>query len=123
MRKAFLRRVTTRWAASSLARAASERKSGFGDSCSKYSTRHGHQSASISDFGNCIRSFKMDARLQISGLKSSRLFGSADEEEIAFAVPPGRPGFQEFPGLAFQFRNQIASLVFGQDESVKTAGI
>src|SRR3954471_269404 len=77
MRNAFLRRVTTRWAASSLARAASERKSGFGVSCSKYSTRHGHQSASISDFGNCIRSFKLDARLQIVRAKSSRLFAAA----------------------------------------------
>src|SRR3954468_6997259 len=71
MRKAFLRRVTTRWAASSLARAASDRKSGFGVSCSKYSTRQGHQSASISDFGNCIRSFNLDARLQIVRAKSS----------------------------------------------------
>src|ERR1044072_488302 len=116
MRKVFFRRVTTRWAASSLVRAASDRKSGFGVSCSKYSTRHGHQSASISDFGNCIRSFKLDARLQISGQKSSRLFGSADEEEIAFAVAPGWAGLEQFPPFAFQLRDQVLRFIVGQDE-------
>src|SRR4051812_14833655 len=123
MRKAFLRRVTTRWAASSLARAASERKSGFGVSCSKYSTRHGHQSASISDFGNCIRSFKLDARLQISGLKSSRLFGSPDEEEIAFAIAPARAGLEQFPRFTFQFWKQVVRFIVGQNESVDLAGV
>src|SRR5258708_38540869 len=107
MRNAFLRRVTTRCAASSLARAASARKSGFGVSCSKYSTRHGHQSASISAFGKCIRSFKLDARLQIVRPKSSRLFAGvrlggrrADQQEIAFAVAARRLRGQEFFRLA-----------------------
>src|SRR5215212_11772764 len=118
IRKTFFRRVTTRWAASSLARAASDRKSGFGVSCSKYSTRHGHQSASISDFGNCIRSFKLDARLQTIGLKSSRLFESPDEEKIAFAVAPGPAGFQQFPRLAFQLRPEMLRLVVRQDQRV-----
>src|SRR5688572_26078388 len=93
MRKAFFRRVTTRCAASSLVRAASDMKSGFGVSCSKYSTRHGHQSASISAFGNCIKSFNLDGRLQIACAKSSRLlrrrslhFEGADEEMVAFLV-------------------------------------
>src|SRR4029077_6152296 len=116
MRNAFLRRVTTRCAASSLVRAASERKSGFGVSCSKYSTRHGHQSASISDFGNCIRSFKLDARLQIVGPKSSGFSASTNEEKIAFGVTAGPAGSQQFLWVALQLRKQSIDLVVGNDE-------
>src|SRR4029450_9922718 len=46
----------TRWRASSLACAASERKFGLRFSSSKYSTRQGHQRASISALGNSIGS-------------------------------------------------------------------
>src|SRR5438105_3183705 len=119
IRKAFLRRVTTRWAASSPDRAASERKSGFGFSCSKYSTRHGHQSASISAFGNCIRSFKLDARLQIVCPKSSGFSGSADQQKIAFAVAPSAAGGKQFFRLAVQLRNQSIDLVIGDDERIE----
>src|SRR5205085_3017378 len=119
MRNAFLRRVTTRWAASSLDRAASERKSGFGFSCSKYSTRHGHHSASISAVGNCIRSFKLDARLQIVCPKSSGFSGSADQQKIAFAVAPAAAGGKQFFRLALQLRNQSIDLVIGDDERIE----
>src|SRR3954451_14148262 len=131
MRKAFFRRVTTRWAASSLARAASDRNSGFGVSCSKYSTRHGHQSASISAFGKCIRSFKLDARLQIVGPKSSRLFVGmllrrtrSHEQEITPAVASAWVGREMFFGLrSLQARQQILEFILGNDERVEAPGV
>src|SRR3982750_2073104 len=119
MRKAFFRRVRTRWAASSLARAASDKKYGFGFSCSKYSTRHGHQSASISDFGNCIRSFKLDASLQIVAPKSSGFCRSTNEEKIAFGVAPGPAGSQPFLRVALQLRDQVLDLVIGDNKRVE----
>src|SRR5450432_1128817 len=54
MRKAVFRRVITKWAASSLAWAASDRKFRLRSSRSKYSTRHGHQRVSMAAFGNSI---------------------------------------------------------------------
>src|SRR5256885_13472738 len=112
-RNAFLRGVTTKCAASPLVCAAWERNSGFGFSCSKYSTRHGHQSASISDFGNCIRSFKLDASLQIVAPKSSGFCRSTNEEKIAIGVAPGPAGSQPFPRIALPLRDQVLDLVVG----------
>src|SRR5205085_1472963 len=123
MRKAFFRRVTTKCAASSLVRAASDRKSGFGFSCSKYSTRHGHQSASISDFGNCIRSFKLDARLQIIAPKSSGFCRSTDKEKIAFGGATALGGSQPFLRVALQLREQAVDLVIGENERIEFTGI
>src|SRR3989440_9227505 len=121
--RAFLRRVTTRCAASSLAGGASKRNSGLVFSCSKYSTRHGHQSASISDFGNCIRSFKLDARLQIVAPKSSGFCRSTNEEKIAFGGAPGPAGSEPFLRAALQLRDQALDLLIGNNERVEFAGV
>src|SRR5256885_17059233 len=118
-RNAFLRGVTTKCAASPLVCAAWERNSGFGFSCSKYSTRHGHQSASISDFGNCIRSFKLDATLQIVTPKSSGFCRSTDEEKIAFGGAPAPGGSQPFLRGALQLREQALDLVIGENERIE----
>src|SRR5207247_8660873 len=64
IRNAFLRRVITRCAASSLACAASERKFRSRGSFSKYSTRQGAQSVSNSFFGNSSMRISQSVLLQ-----------------------------------------------------------
>jgi len=96
--KRVLRRVTTDGRHRSLRAPASDRKSGFGVSAPKYSTRHGHQSASISAL-ELLRSFKLDGDYKIVR-QQSKVFsraGRLDEgertrEKITHSGsgPPGR---------------------------------